>query len=178
MKRLILFICIISTHAYARSVHEPYGKWRNNSELWKPSDYVWSLSFAFDSDKFFGRISGVMNNRNNMVEINDGDVVFVLYLDLKYFAEKVFPNVKNKFILLVGFGDMNFPSSFLVNPDLMNMFNSDKIIHIYAVNFDQTGFLEKASHLPLGIDFKYSAIRRPRHETESRNPQQNEVLLK
>lgn len=159
---------------------EEKGAFYNNGSIWKNTDYLWSLSFLLNADRSYFFMPGSPFSTSPRIAflIKENDVVFVSLPRLRQFAKNVFPKISHKFILVTGFSDISFPSYFIKDDAVIEMLASDQITHIFAQNFDRSAFTEKTTPIPLGIDFQYTSLSIPPHETYSKSPQQNEAFFK
>ncbi|HEY5236247.1 MAG TPA: hypothetical protein VIJ14_08730 [Rhabdochlamydiaceae bacterium] len=127
---------------------------------WQHTKYIWNFGLISLCDKgvppkpiqFFE--GGARFVKSAYQNIRSGDIVWVNARYLPQFSREVLPEVKHPFVLVIADGDESFPTdSGLSEVEMEALISHDKIIHIFAQNYDDQGKFAKVSHIPIGMDF-------------------------
>ena len=151
------------------------------------TEFIWNAGIASMCDKgtqycpedFFSPYSPPLKHENYL-DVREGDAVWVGTANVRYLYEKIFPEIKYPFVLVICGGDRSFPSeSGLDKTALDAMLSSDKIIHIFSQNCDDQGRHAKISYLPIGMNFHQIAYKSARgFWGETGSPLEQEACLK
>lgn len=152
---------------------------------WQHPKYVWNFALISLCDKgvppkpiqFFE--GGEPFNKKDYQNIKSGDVVWVQPRFLSRFYREVLPEVKQPFVLVVSHGDESFPTDCgLSEAEIEALIFHDKIIHIFAQNYDNQGKFDKVSHIPIAMDLHTVGYKSPSGGWGERgSPLQQEAYL-
>ncbi len=157
-------------------------------DQWESTDFIWNIGIVSLCDKgpeekpsgFFDNEDSPFFNEEAYKNIQSGDIVWVKCRFIGQFYERVLPETKGPFVLVISGGDESFPSQCGLSLEQLEKFLLHKnIVHVFAQNCDFEGTHPKISHLPIGLDFHtiaYKGIRGGWGEIGS--PQQQEFKLK
>ena len=148
-----------------------------NEDVWKPTNYIWNLGLALMCDVKPHDIPYFNFEESNYENIKEGDIVWVKSGLLQYFYKQILPKVKNNFILVINDGTETFPIIHSQYFPVHQLINNEKIIHIFAHNYDYETQHKKISPIPLGIDFHTMAYKNEKHG-EKALPLEQEAELK
>jgi len=86
----------------------------------------------------------------------DGSAIYVKFEHLHNFVH-VFNYINFRFVLVTGDGDHTFPHDLISYDIFETLINSDKIIHWYSINCDET-IHPKLSIIPIGVNYHCDAL--------------------
>jgi hypothetical protein len=90
------------------------------------------------------------------------ETIWVQCRFLRAFFEIALPHTTTPFVLVISDGDESFPSnSGLSAAEIEAFLNHEKVLHVFAQNYDYDGPSAKVSHLPIGMDFHTVAYKGP-----------------
>jgi hypothetical protein len=130
-----------------------------------PTKYIWSMGYSLLSDESPFRkaiYSGYSTyDTNRFLDpsyyikhiLRDGDIVWVAERYVENFAKKVLPRLESHVGLVITDGDESFPSLLKGKEDLERFIEDDRILTIFAQNFNGTYKSNKIYNLPIGLDF-------------------------
>lgn len=127
---------------------------------WQTTKYIWNFGIISACDKglsmqpirYFETDPHFENSDYQNIE--SGDIVWLKGCFIPKFYREILPIVKYPFVLVISDGDESFPSDCGLDKwEMEDFINNDKIVHIFAQNYDYEGSSEKLSHLPIGMDF-------------------------
>jgi hypothetical protein len=90
--------------------------------------------------------------------LSDGQTVYICSSAIPNFVSVIFPNIRNRFILVTGDCDESCPNElFRSQEEFIRFIESDKIIHWYSQNC--IGFHPKITQIPIGMDYHTMSAR-------------------
>jgi hypothetical protein len=133
----------------------PLTLFTDTTEIWKPTDYIWSYGFALDCNLPARNQSGLNWNPDTMYnDIIDGDIIWVPAGNTANFINSVFPKIEKNIIIILNCADESFPSYFQNRGiDIFSFIEDPRIIHIFAQNSDLGTSHAKVTTIPIGLDF-------------------------
>lgn len=158
MKAIATCILVVSSISFAQDTRR---------DVWETTDFVWDFGIVQSCShkmkltplKYFESEPTALDI-SAYDDIRSGGTVWVQCRFLRTFYEKVLPVVTAPFVLVMSDGDETFPADCgLSSSEIENLLSNEKVIHLFAQNYDYKGHSAKVSRLPIGMDFHTPAYK-------------------
>ncbi len=149
---------------------------------WEPTEFVWNLGLAslcdegLDKDPIAYFQGSIGTPRFDIDE--SSQVVWTRACFMKLFCSEVLPKLKKPIVLVIGDGDLSFPSQSISPFEMCQLIENKNILHIFAQNCDYRGESSKVSRFPIGIDFHTIAFKNLNIWDEKSTSKEQEAVLK
>lgn len=141
--------------------------------------YIWNWGLNFLADVGYSGFDNVTRPAaGRILEIDDGDVIWLRSPDLPWFFEEILPQLKRTFILLSADSDWSVPRQLQAGKDfnLARILGDSRLLHWFAQNCDYNGVSSKISPLPIGLDY-HTLVKGPFWGEPQKTPVDQEAEL-